>query len=145
LIRSYPALFALASPTQKHNVAFVKQIVQTDALQLEFASDDIQNNYDVVMLAVHADGKALQFASARLKNNKELMLAALKTDFWAFTYGDDDHFKRHFSKDPVVILAVEQAQQRWERRVQAMHDEQVAQLLRSARSHLLAQGRTQSR
>ena len=65
------------------NKEFVMEQLEWEGMDLQYASQELQDDEDVVLAAIENshDGYALQFASERLRGNKEIVLAAIKKEY----------------------------------------------------------------
>jgi len=57
------------------------EAVKFNPFQLQYASKELQNNYDIVLLAVKNNGNVLKYASIELKENFNIGLEAIKMSF----------------------------------------------------------------
>jgi hypothetical protein len=68
-----------ASEDLKNNFEIVLAAVNNYSDALEYASEDLKNNFEIVLAAVNNNGNALEYASKELKDNYEIILSAVKT------------------------------------------------------------------
>lgn len=98
------------NPTLPYVKLIVKEAVTNNGLALKYASDTLQNNWDIVLTAIKQNPKALAFASDEIKNgiktnpvmqkNKEFVLAVIKMDPTLFRYASEE-----LRRDPEVAIA----------------------------------------
>ena len=61
------------------DIDFVKKVLSTNGMSLEYMPPEIQNNKELVNIALNnSAGFALKFASEDLRNNKEVVKEAVK-------------------------------------------------------------------
>jgi len=66
--------------------ATVFAAVMRNGLLLQYASEDIQNNFDIVLAAVKQNGWALKYASKELRTNPRIVFEATKYNDWTINY-----------------------------------------------------------
>ena len=88
--QDYTLLSFIPFEYQNKNKELIKQIISSDGLALQFASDELRNDEEVVLEAVIKDGLALQFASGELRNNIKVVLEAVKKDGLALQFASDE-------------------------------------------------------
>ena len=59
---------------------------------LEYASEQLESNFNIVMEVIKQCGWALKYASKELRGNKEIVLAALKNNIDAFQFINQEVF-----------------------------------------------------
>jgi len=74
----------------KDNETVVRAAVQTNGVELQFASQRLRDDALTVFLAVRQRGISLQFASHRLKNDEQIVLTAIKQNWAAFDYASEE-------------------------------------------------------
>ena len=77
-VTAYGCALQYASDDMKNNYDIVLEAVKQNGRALQHASDNIKNNYDIVLAALNQDAYALQHASVDMKNNSDIVLAAVK-------------------------------------------------------------------
>ena len=75
-IRENPLQLEYATEEMQDNKETVLNAVRRCGEALEYASGDLQNDYTVVLIAVRQNPSAYQFASPRLQHNVYIILAA---------------------------------------------------------------------
>ena len=79
-----------ASENLKNNYDIVMVAVTDHGGSLIYASEDLQNNYDIVMAAVTIYGKSLEYASNNLQNNYDIVMAAVTNCGYALGFASKD-------------------------------------------------------
>ena len=97
-------MLQFATDNIKNDYEIVFQAVRLSVHALNYASDDMKNNYEIVFRAVQNDGNALEYASDDMKNNYVIVLAAVTQNGNALEYASDD-MKNNYD---IVLAAVKQ-------------------------------------
>ena len=66
---------------------------------LEYASDELKNDYNIVMKALSNNGNALQYASDEIRNDRNIVMFAIENSSFALEYASDE-----LQNDREVIL-----------------------------------------
>lgn len=90
----------------RDNFNVVKAAVEKEGFMLEYASERLQNNYEIVKTAVSCEGQGgcLRYASDELRANKEIALIAIKNSRGRAKYWITDELE----KDDDIIKAIEE-------------------------------------
>ena len=70
--------------------AGVMEAVKKNGNALQYASAELQDDWEIVMVAVKQNGNALQYASAELKGDREIVMEAVAQDPKALQYASDE-------------------------------------------------------
>jgi hypothetical protein len=76
----------LAQNYLKKDKAFIKMVVQTNGLALQYASKECQCDKEIVLLATTEYKKAFKFASLQLRNDKCFVKEIVRANAWALEY-----------------------------------------------------------
>jgi len=106
IIKDKPFALIYASDIVKQDSEIISKLVEIittkDSLALQYASDELKNNFDIVKLAVGDNGLALQYAGDELKNNFDIVKAAIENNPSALQYASNE-LKNNFD---IVKLSV---------------------------------------
>ena len=80
----------------KHDKQFALNLVQQNAVALDYAPDLFRKDKNFVLEEVKLNGEALQYVKlANLTNEKEIVLEAIRQNMKAFQYVPEDLFLDH--------------------------------------------------
>ena len=100
LVCRYGLALEYASDNLKDDYETVLTAVKQDYKALQYASNRLQGDKGIVLAAVVGNRAALQYASYDMKNNKELVLAVVKQNGFALQYASTD-----MRNDEEVVMA----------------------------------------
>ena len=66
------------------------EAIKQSACALEYASEELRDNYDFMMAAVKRDGFALEYANEELRNNSDIVIVAVKQNWQALRYASEE-------------------------------------------------------
>ena len=89
-VKSNPQMLEFCPYNYRDDKKIVKAALQEDSESvLSFASERLQDDYDIVFTAVKVDSLNLEYASDRLRDDREIVLRAIKTYGGALDFASD--------------------------------------------------------
>lgn len=72
-----------------NNKKDVLDVVKINGCSLQYASDELKDDYEIVLEACRREGYNLKYASERLRTNENIVLFASRNDGWALQYASE--------------------------------------------------------